>query len=253
MKYNRYLPLFIPLMIWILFQVVLYYPTLIYVVMSFSLLLVFFSMWQFTRASQIDKAWWNFLILPAMFTLVVLIYATLQNKNWFIQSLFFVNLVVQYLYFRFCYYYLINPSAYKISSIENLSIFGNFVLFFLASSAMYGFQAALNAPSWLLLVGMVVLSAVVVYQVFWANKIKVKENLIYLLVSVLALVELGWAISFLPLNYNIAGFTLAIFYYIIVGLIRMEFADNLGKDRVKLYLAFGFGSILLILLTARWF
>jgi hypothetical protein len=69
----------------------------------------------------------------------------------------------------------------------------------------------------------------------------------------LVLSELAWAISFLSLDNNIAGFTLAIFYYMMVGLVRMELVSGLTKDKLRLYLGFGFASIIIILLTARWF
>jgi len=253
MKYNRYLPVLIPLLIWLGTQVFLAYPTMIYVVIVVSVLLIFFALWQFARASSVDKAWWNFLILPALLVLSVIVYSSLQTAGWFVQFLFFLNLVICYLFFRFSYYYLLNPLSYKISSIENLSLYGNFLIFFFIAASLFGFQLFLNAPAWLSTLAVALFSALIVYQVFWANKIKIRGNLFFLLVLVLILAELAWAISFLPLDNNIAGFTLAIFYYMMIGLVRMELVSGLSKDKLRFYLGFGFTSIVIILLTARWF
>lgn len=253
MKYNRFLPILIPLLIWFGTQFFLAYPTMIYVVMVVSVLLIFFALWQFARASSVDKAWWNFLILPAMLVLSVIVYSSLQTAAWFVQFLFILNLVICYIFFRFSYYYLLNPASYKISSIENLSLYGNFLIFFFIAAILFGFQSFLNAPTWLTTLAVALFSALIIYQVFWANKIKIKEHLAFLLIIVLVLAELAWAISMLSLDNNIAGFTLAIFYYMMIGLCRMELVSGLTKEKLRLYLGFGFTSIAIILLTARWF
>ena len=253
MKYNRYLPVLIPLLIWLGTQFFLSYPAMLYVVMVVSVILLFFALWQFTRASSVDKAWWNFFILPTLMVLSVIVYSSLQAKGWFVQVLFFLNLLICYLYLRFSYYYLLNPLAYKISSIENLSLYGNFLIFYFIAASLFGFQSFLSTPIWLTALAIAFFSATIVYQVFWANKIKVRKNISYLLIIALILTELAWAISMLPLDNNIAGFTLAIFYYMMIGLVRMELISGLSKDKLRLYLGFGLGSIAIILLTARWF
>jgi hypothetical protein len=253
MKYNRYLPILIPLLVWLGTQIFLAYPTMIYVVMVVSVLLIFFALWQFARASSVDKAWWNFMILPALMVLSVIVYSSLQSSDWFVQILLFLDLIICYLFFRFSYYYLLNPAAYKISSIENLSLYGNFLIFFFIAASLFGFQSFLSAPAWLSALAVALFSSLIVYQVFWANKIRFRENLFFLFVIALILAELTWAISFLSLDNNIAGFTLAIFYYMMIGLARMELISGLSKDKLRLYLGFGFASIIIILLTARWF
>jgi len=253
MKYNRYLPILVPLLIWLGTQIFLAYPTMIYVVLVVSVLLIFFTLWQFARASTVDKAWWNFFILPALLVIAVIVYSSLQSVGWLVQILFFLNLLICYIFFRFSYYYLLNPLSYKISSIENLSLYGNFLIFFFIAASLFGFQSFLNTPVWQITIIIALFSALIGYQVFWANKIKVKENIAFLLIIALVLAELAWAISMLPLDNNIAGFTLAIFYYMMIGLVRMELVSGLSKDKLRLYLGFGFASMIIILLTARWF
>ena len=66
------------------------------------------------------------------------------------------------------------------------------------------------------------------------------------------LIEIAWSLSFWPLSYYILGLVMAIFYYIIIGIVRFYLLNELDRKIIKLYLVFGFLGITLVLLTARW-
>ena len=215
-------------------------------------LLIFFASWQFCRASQVDKKWWNYLILPAVMSTLVLAYSVFMSRQLLIQLLFVFNLAFLYLYLRQVYYYLLNPLAYEVFSIENISSGANWLSFFFLAATVYGLQSFLNLPIlWLALVILAV-TALIIYQIIWANKIELKIVLPYLLISCLILVELSWSISFLPFNYNISGLALAICYYVIIGLVKNHLLDKLDAKRLRMYLLLGSISLFLILFTAKW-
>ncbi|MDD5295074.1 MAG: hypothetical protein PHP21_04170, partial [Patescibacteria group bacterium] len=113
-------------------------------------------------------------------------------------------------------------------------------------------QSFLNLPVWLLMIFMLIVTFLAVYQVMWANKVEMRMAFPYILISGVILLEIGWSISFLPLNHNIAGLVLAICYYIMSGLSLSYLNDNLDKKIIKQYLIFGYVSILIVLLYARW-
>ena len=96
-------------------------------------------------------------------------------------------------------------------------------------------------------------SVIVIYEALWENKINFREAFVFIIIGSLILLEMAWSISFLPLNFNIIGLILAICYYMITGFIKYYLLDNLNKKIVKSYLLIGFGSIFILLLTARWF
>ncbi len=252
MRYNRLLPILIPFVVLIFFEVFFFNSKFIYVSLVLSNLLIFFTVNQFTKASTVSKSWQKFLILPALFLTSLGIYSILFASKFFVQFLFILNAVYLYFYFRTIYYYLIQPTLYKDLSFENVSSYGNFLTFFFVSSVIYGLQSFLNITVWPLMIALTIIAILIVYQVIWANKIKSKFSIIYILISSLVLVELGWSISFLPLNFNVAGLLLAISYYMLIGLVRHHLLEKLDKKIVKLYLMFGFGSIFIVLLTARW-
>jgi len=251
-KYNRFLVLFTPISILGLFELFLIQPKILYYSIIIANLLVFFTIKQFKKSSAENKEWINFIILPICFLTSLGFYSTLIANNIFIQILFFANIFFIYFYLRNIYFYLVQPESYKTYALENISSYGNFLVIFFASSAIYGMQAFLNISVWILILIILPLIALVIYQIIWANKINIKDGFVYIFLGCLILIEIAWAITFLPLAYNIAGLVLAICYYILIGLIRFYLKKNLNKQTIKLYLFFGFSSILIILLTAKW-
>ncbi|MBU2233530.1 hypothetical protein KJ627_01565 [Patescibacteria group bacterium] len=215
-------------------------------------MLIFFAVWQFCAVSLIDKQWWNYLILPAVASTAVMAYSVFLSAQSAIQLLFVLNLVFLYFYLRHIYYYLLKPSAYEFFSIENISSYVSWFSFFLVSAAIYGLQSFLNLPIFQLVLIILAAAALIIYQIIWVNKIEFKKGLPYILISCLILVELCWAISFLPFNYNISGLCLAICFYMVIGLMKNQLLDKLDATRVKMYLIIGSVSLFLILFTAKW-
>lgn len=249
---NRFLPLLIPLLVFLLQEIYFFYPRLIYVTAVLAVLLIFFAVWQFGRASEVDSQWWNYLILPAIMSIAVMAYAVFMGGKFMIQLLFIFNLVFLYLYLRQVYYYLLYPPAYEVFSLENISSYVNWLIFFLLASTFYGLASFLNLPIFWLVLIMMGATVLLVYQIIWANKIELKAGLPYILISCLILAELFWSISFLPFNYNIAGLSLAICYYVVIGSVKDYLLGKLNVANVKMYLFLGLISLFLVLFTARW-
>ncbi|MFH1233753.1 MAG: hypothetical protein V1649_03860 [Patescibacteria group bacterium] len=251
-KDNHFLPFLIPLIVFVFFEIFFSYPKMIYVIFVLVNLTIFFPLWQWAKASNINKQWWNFFILPAIMSSMVIAYSIFLNNKILIQSLFIIDIFFLFFYLRSVYYYLIYPQSYELFSIENISSYGNWLTFFFLSATVYGLQSFLDLPIWLLELIMLAVIILIVYQTIWANKIDFKKGLPYILICCLILIELSWAISFLPFNYNIAGLILAIGYYILIGLVKDHLLDKLDKKTVKTYLGIGLTSLFLILLTAQW-
>lgn len=252
MIYLRLLVLIIPVIIFFLFEWFFLYPKMIYVSLVLVNSLFFFTTWQFSRISLADKKWWNFFILPAVLSTGLAAYsATLANRPA-IQILFIANSAFLYFYLRLVYYRLIEHPSYKEENFENISSYGNFLSFFFTAAAIYSLQSFLNAPVWLLMAILLAVTAIIVYQAVWSAKIDIKRGIIYILIICLSIIELGWSISFLPLNFNTAGLVLAICYYLIISFSKFHILGRLNNKIIKIYLSFGLLSIIFALLTARW-
>ncbi len=255
MKYSRFFTLLTPLVILILLEAFFLRSDIFYLSLVLGNLFIALTVKQFSKESAASVAaggWASFLILPACFFTSLAVYSVLLESQLVIQLLFFLNAVFIYLYLRYIYYYLIQPQLYKSYFLENIATYGNFLTVFFLASSIYGLQSFLGIPVWLLAIVLTVMMILIIYNVIWANKIDFRRGAAYILINCLLLTEAAWAISFLPLKYNVAGLALAIYYYVLISLTKFYLKDELSASRIKFYLIFGLLSTMFVLLTARW-
>jgi hypothetical protein len=254
MKYSRFLVLLAPVITLISLEFVFLSPKSFYFILFFINLLILAVIFLFFRNSHLKN--FNYYIgeaiLPFCFFTSIFIYSSLIISKFFVQLLFLAIVIFIYFYLRNIYYFFTNFTVGKSDLFKNLSSLTNFLVMFFSGAAIYGLQAFLNLPVWLLMIFLMFISFLVVYQKFWVNKINKETAWIYIPASLVILLEIGWAISFLPLSYNVLGLALAICYYVLMGLTIPSLNNSLTKKTVKIYLIFGIASILLIFLTARW-
>src|SRR3989339_557000 len=220
MKYNRFLPLIISIFTQILLEVFVFIPKSIYVVLLIILLLFFFSIRQFVLAGGKKEKIFPLFILPGIFTIGAVVFSTMIANKMVIQILIFFNT--------------------------------SFIYFYFSVSAVYGLNAFLKVSIWILIILLMLVIMAIMYQILWTYKIDLKTGYFYILLVCLVLVEIAWVASFLTLSYYVLGLLLAQCYYILTGIIKLHLRNRLSNRNLKLYLIYGFLSIFLVLLTARW-
>jgi hypothetical protein len=225
---------------------------MIYVVSVILCLLFFFTIRQFILESKSQENIGNYMLLPMIFTLAIIIFSTLMPFPFLIQILLFFNYLFLNFYFRSIFRFLLKKSHYQNNSLENFSSYGNFFSIYLISSALYGFQSFLGADVWLIIIFLLSVITLIIYQVLWANKILTKQSLLYIIILPLIYIEFAWSISFLSLSFYILGLILAIAYYIGIGLTKFYLIGKLNSQILKMYLIFGFVSLFAVLVTSRW-
>lgn len=201
---------------------------------------------QVTGRKILDKELWNVSLLPLLLSSALAAYSILLVRGAATQLLFLADAI-------FLGYYLKN--VYRGASqefLENISASGSFLTVFFLFAAAYGLKVFLGIQIWVLILIMGAAVFLCAYQLFWASKIEWQKQSSYLLLICLVLTQLGWALYFLPFNYNFLGLILAICFYLLVGLVRPFLRGNLTAKTVKLYLFFGLASLAVIFLAAKW-
>jgi len=255
MRYNRFLVLIIPVSIFVILELILVLPRFFYLALVLGNLLLILTFWFFQRKKFIEADWKlsiSSLITPVFFLTSLTIYAALSSSKLIIHGLFLVIAFYLYFYLKSVYYYFINSPLYKSQTFRSLSAFGNLLIIFFSATSIYWLQSFLGLPVWLLMLCLLILVLIINYQASWINKIPIRKAFIFIMFIGLVLLEIGWSISFLPLNYKATGLILAICYYVLSGITWIFVGGTLESRATKLYLSFGFIGILLILLTARW-
>ena len=242
-----YLLIFLtPLVNFILFEAFFLKPGLFYIALGLSVLSYLVAIRVITGLKAKTVAFWNFSILPILFTSSLAIYSLLIVNHVLIHILFAINFLFGYFYLKNIY------RGEKTDFLENISSYGNLLTVFFTFSVIYGLESFLGWPIWILILCSAAVILLIVYQVLWTNRVKGEGILGYIFLSGLLMAQLSWAIYFLPFNFNTLGLIATICYYLLIGFIKLSLADKLTKRSLKLYLASGIIFLLLILLTTKW-
>jgi hypothetical protein len=237
-----------PIVNCLLFEAFFFRGSLFYAALAISSLLLLLAVRIITGKKITTREFWSFSIFPVLFSGSLAAYSTLIVilNPLIIHGLFLLNLFLSYIYLKNIY-----RGEWR-DFLENISSYGNLLTVFFSFSAIYGLESFLGLPIWLLILASAAVIALIVYQIFWANKTLSRSTAPYIFLADLLLVQLAWAIYFLPFNYNALGLIAAICYYLLIGFIKLSLAEKLNRRSVNAYLASGFISLLLILLTTKW-
>jgi hypothetical protein len=246
MKNHFFLVFLIPPAILIASEASLLWPNFFYTSLIISIILIFLSVKAITREKIFSaKFLWLFFV-PAFFLVSSTAYALIFPEKFFVHLIFFIQ-------FLFLFYFLKNLSGkIKDAFLENVSYWGNFLSLFFCFSFLFGIKIFIGLSVVYSTLGFLLAILLVLYETFWANKIARSEALIFLFLIPLILIQLSWALYFLPLNHNVSGMILVIGYYSLVGMTKPLLRGSLSKRMIKFYLIGGLASIIMLLLTAKW-
>ncbi len=249
MKYSKFLVLFTPVSLFVLLQILIQKPSLFYYILFLTLAILLVTAYIFLKESGQKKEQFSFFLLPILFSLSILSYITISDK-FTNQLLVIVNFIFVYTLLRNFFYYFFNIK--ENLKFENFFSYGNLLVVFFVSASAFGIKYFLNAPTSIVALCLLPIFALILYGVIWVNKINMRDGFIFILLGVIVLIEILWIISFLPFNYNTLGLILAICYYVYIGVVRFFLkVGELNTRTTKLYLIFGFISILIIILTSK--
>lgn len=207
---------------------------------------IVFSLKKVKGGRFFSKEFGHSLILPLLFVNSVAAYSLIVPYRLVSQILFLTSAV-------FIFYYFKNIGRENNERfLENISSYGGFLAVFFFFSFFYGLKAFLGTPIWILILATTILTTIAIFEVLWANRIPLQKGSVYIFLACLLIVQLAWALYFLPLSYNFLGLVLAICYYIIIGVAKPLLRGALSKKTVKLYLICGLASISAVLLAAKW-
>jgi hypothetical protein len=199
-----------------------------------------------------EKRWWEAALLPLVMNIVVLGYLMIISNQFLIQFIVLLLVVLNYVYWRFVYFYYNLPSRYTSFSLENLSFYVNFLNIFFLGALGYGLRSFLQPKLWMIIAGVTAVLALILYQGMWANKVDWKKYGAYWLVFLLVLIQFFGVLLFLPLNHNLLGFLWASIYYLLLILFNDLISHRFSRKRFRFYFIIVAVGWLILLLSASW-
>ena len=198
------------------------------------------------------EGWWHVAITPVVFvvaTALFLLFIETPVFYWIIPGVagLFLFFFCEHL-FRFVHL----PGLYQPYALEHTSLVLHAGSMYFLATTFFGLQMFLQAPVWLLAVIFVFVSAALVYETLWVSKIR--DTFALKAAGVLGLV-LGQAFlvfAILPISFLVSGTSIAILFYVLLGMLRASSLQKLSGVVLKRYLLTGGALLTLILLTAQW-
>jgi len=250
MKYKRLIPLITPILIWLLSQAFLRWPDFFYSALAVGALLIVISVKHLVGSGK--KNWLSFIITPVLFFLCFSGYTAIIISHFWIQAIFLLELWFFFSYLRVAYYYINHSGPQWASKLDNLLISGGFLTAFAAAALLFGLPIFLDWPLFIMLFVFTLIISLLLWQFNLLREDGAPAINWLLIIIIIILTELVWAMTFLPLNFNILGLFAAIIYYLGLTMIRLERRGGLNRRALKLPLIFSAVLILVLLLTARW-
>lgn len=253
MGYKRGIPLIVPLLIWISGQIFLRWPQLIYASLIIATLLIITGVK--LLAGRGRKDWLLLSIAPILFFWAFSSYIAIIIGDWLIQLLLILIFWFLFVYLKNLYYYFTRKESESVfeSKLDNLLIAGSFLTVFAAATVLFSLSIFINWQVWLTVVILAITIGLLFVQFTPLKKVRAGRAKVLIGVSVLALAELTWALSWLPLKFHLLGLFMAISFYLALIIIRLHLRGTLAWRALKLPLLLSAAAFIILVLTARWF
>ena len=248
---NKRIIFLTPLLIWLLAQAFIFLSGLIYMSLAASLLLLVFTF----RGLENDRRrsdWPFYFYFAALFLASSFLFVTFLPDIYLLQGIiafvcYFLFRILRNSYYHFRYQ--APERADRLDSLLTISSF--FTVFFLASS-LYSLPAFLGWNFWTLWPWFFLLVSPLFFQPFVLGRLNLRASWPFFLAAVLSLGELSLLTYLLPLSFNILGFFVVIFYYLISLMLRRALKGDYSGRGIRLPVIACLSMIILLLLTASW-
>lgn len=232
-------------------QISLLKPNFFWSVIALVLLFNVLFVWLSMRA-KFNYNFLNFLISPFVFFLSGAMFLGFLD-NWLIKEATIIYLAVINTFFLYTLIiYSYHKYKYRDHSLSNISRILNISSIFFWFTAIFNLQAFLKIPLWLLILGSGVIIYLLIYQFFLIHKINYSLSNLFVFVASGIMLEICFALTWLPLISPVKGALITSIYYFITSLSRHHFQATLSKAVYARY-SIVVGIIwFLTLITARW-
>jgi hypothetical protein len=255
MIYKRFSVFICPLIFFLGLEFIFYLKQdvkLLAILLSILLLLLFIFLKFLIKEKVISRNFWYLSMLPLLFYVLVANFILVLGEGTLSHFVIIAFCIILGIYLENIFLFYYYRIYYEPDSLENSSLFLNILCFFLLSLNLNSLSIFLNLPLWFSSLILAILLVLLLMQQLWVFKIKDLSRYIYLLISVVIVIEFFWVLSFLPANFYVFSIILTILYYFIWGIFRAKLADALDKKIFLRYLFISIALIVIVLLTSSW-
>ncbi len=213
-----------------------------------------------TNFERLPRGWWHTMFAPLLFAWVSLLLDLFVNTALTRNVLAVANVALMVFFWEYFWRYSWDPERYHAEALENLSLgittctvwFASalFFLILLDTTVLPSFLAD-NA---LLLTTLVMLLMVFFmdYGTIWVQRYPRQKVTMWLIATSLIVSEIFWVTNFLPSRVEVKTYLVVLVYYVCTHIGRSYLDGTLKPAVLRRYAYLTFGSLLIVLVTARW-
>ena len=147
---------------------------------------------------------------------------------------------------------LFQPSRYIPYSLEHMSTYSTMVAAFFAYVSMFMFAVLHLSRLRYLLIAAILVTAVMVWQTFWIQKLPWQRARWFVLVLTSVIVESIVVLYYWPISFFVNGALLTIIFYVSLHLSRHYLAETLTRRLIIRYSGLAMFASVILLVSAKW-
>ena len=148
--------------------------------------------------------------------------------------------------------FLFQPSRYIPYSLEHMSTYSTMVAAFFAYVSMFMFAVLHLSRLRYLLIAAILVTAVMVWQTFWIQKLPWQRARWFVLVLTSVIVESIVVLYYWPISFFVNGALLTIIFYVSLHLSRHYLAETLTRRLIIRYSGLAMFASVILLVSAKW-
>jgi len=238
--------------LWLLNELFFFKPTLFFVSLGLSTLIIILAVKKLVDKKS-NTFWLLLTISPILFYFSASFYSSILTNQLWIQFIFFINAFLIFSYLKNIYYYYSFGAPERGAKLNRLLLSASFLAMFAAAATLYALPIFINLSFWSIVIFFIIINIIFFYQsLIFAKDNSVREDWLFLVINTLVLSEFAGVLLLLPLNYNVRGFLLAIFFYSLILFNNWRQEGRLNFRNLRWPLISVFLIMLIILFSARW-
>ncbi len=221
-------------------------------------LIIFWAIWRMSRHSvEAKKGWllfwsWPFIFFNGLIASLIIIPSDYFISQTLIQLIILAGLLAWFSYLRAIYYFWHAKEEVDSWELSRIWLPLSTLAVFVLGSALYGLQLFWDLSYWVL--ALILLAAVALLS--WQGLRVFKKNILAdgLIIFVLALIilEVFWALYFLPFAYPALALFLALAYYFLFNLLVMLWQNTWNPKNIRFLITFSTILFIILLLLISW-
>jgi len=155
-------------------------------------------------------------------------------------------------YLQLIFGYLYSSHKYQPFSLNRFFEYSSLLIIFFTSVGLLALNIFLYFSFWLTGLILAVLAVILILQNLEINKLDLKKYYYFPFILFIIIFELSALLTWLPINYYLKGFLIAILYFLFLNLMNRSLKNNWNKKAIFWMIIIVTVVVVILMFTTRW-